>query len=157
MRKIWATIYRRDNILFSLALMSVFMMLHFTQSSDATELALILSCNPIGDVSGADSAHTSFSYSNPKKLLLGAIKFYQLFISTQDTPACNFIPSCSQFGAEAIRQFGVIRGILLTSDRLQRCNGMSVSRYQIDYKSGKFLDPVQLYSDIFREKGEADE
>jgi putative membrane protein insertion efficiency factor len=80
------------------------------------------------------------------------IRFYQLFISTQDEPVCNFMPSCSQFGIDSLREFGAIKGILLSSDRLQRCNGMSVPYYKIDYKSGKFIDPVQVYSELLGRK-----
>ena len=49
-----------------------------------------------------------------------------------------------------ISQFGVLRGILLTSDRLQRCNSMSISRYQRDHKSGRLVDPVRIYAEIIR-------
>jgi putative membrane protein insertion efficiency factor len=122
-------------------------------AQESTELAFILSCNPIGDVSGADGfcAHFDSSHASEIELFFtGAIRFYQLFISPQDMPSCNFVPSCSQFGAEAIRRLGILRGILLTSDRLQRCNSMSISRYQTDYKSGKLVDPVQIYAEILR-------
>ena len=85
-----------------------------------------------------------------RQLLKGAIRFYQLFISSQDMPVCNFVPSCSQFSAEAIERLGILRGILLTSDRLQRCNGMSRSRYQMDYVSGKLIDPIQIYCEMPR-------
>jgi len=146
-------------------------------AQESTELAFILSCNPIGDAPRVDRARAHFEpfhvrgikqippapfykggvrglslfpKGGIKLLLIGAIRFYQLFISPQDMPACNFVTSCSQFGAEAIRRLGVVRGILLTSDRLQRCNSMSVSRYHTDYKSGKFVDPVQVYVEMLR-------
>jgi putative membrane protein insertion efficiency factor len=122
-------------------------------AQEPTELAFILSCNPIQNVPGGDRVRAHFDLSHIpgiKLLLIGAIRFYQLFISPQDMPACNFVPSCSQFGAEAIRRLGILRGILLTSDRLQRCNSMSTSRYHTDYKSGKLVDPVRLYAEILR-------
>lgn len=125
-----------------------------SSAQGSTELAFILSCNPIRDVTRVDRARAHYNLPRApgiKLLLIGAIRFYQLFISPQDTPVCNFVPSCSQFGAEAIGRLGVLRGILLTSDRLQRCNGMSTSRYQIDYRSGKLVDPVQLYAEKGRD------
>mgnify|MGYP001065651841 CR=1 FL=1 len=115
------------------------------------ELSFILSCNPIQSIS--ERPHTRVDLSRVigiKPLLTGSIRFYQLFISTQDAPVCNFIPTCSQFGMESIKRLGVIRGILLTSDRLQRCNGMSTSHYQMDYKSMRLIDPVQLYLEILQ-------
>lgn len=116
-----------------------------------TELDFILSCNPIRDVPRAGRERFDLSgVSEVKMLLIGSIRFYQRFISTQDMPSCNFVPSCSQFGAESIGRLGIFRGILLTSDRLQRCNSMSISRYQRDHKSGKLIDPVQIYAEIIR-------
>ncbi len=115
----------------------------------STELEFILSCNPI---QGAPrQIHSRVSYTPEiKTLLLGAIRFYQRFISTQDGPSCTFVPSCSRFGAESIRRLGVVRGILLTSDRLQRCNSVSASRYQLDSRSGYLIDPVRIYEEILQ-------
>lgn len=113
-----------------------------------SELDFIISSNPLySDKIQKRTIHEG-SIFKPRNLLTGMIKFYQLFISTQDIPVCNFTPSCSQFGIEAIQRFGIIRGVLLTSDRLQRCNGMSISRYQIDHITGKLSDPVKLYSNL---------
>lgn len=122
-----------------------------SSSSSSTELEFIISCNPLQDVHRADNNDLAPLYTpGAKTLLRGAIRFYQKFISTQDMPSCNFTPSCSQFGVESIGRLGVLRGVLLTSDRLQRCNSMSTSRYQTDHKSGRLLDPVQLYCEILR-------
>jgi putative membrane protein insertion efficiency factor len=114
----------------------------YSLSDDKSELEFILSNNPMQDVPKIKQKHARIG------ILTGAIRFYQLFLSTQDIPVCNFTPTCSQFGIDSLRQFGAIRGILLTSDRLQRCNGMSAPYYKIDYKSGKFIDPVQIYADL---------
>ena len=75
------------------------------------------------------------------------IRVYQRLISSQDKPSCNFIPSCSQFGIEAVRECGIIRGGLLTFDRLQRCNGFGMSYYAIDGTTGLALDPLAIYTD----------
>lgn len=53
------------------------------------------------------------------------IKLYQQSFSQVQGDVCNFIPSCSHFGYEALHQFGIIKGLLLTSDRLQRCHPMA--------------------------------
>lgn len=118
----------------------------------ASELDFILSHNPIISQQVVNKQNTNASFFRPSVLLIGMIKFYQFFISTQDMPVCNFTPSCSQFGANSLREFGVLRGILLTSDRLQRCNGFSAPYYQIDYQSGKYIDPVQTYSYLLKPK-----
>ena len=121
-----------------------------SSAQESTELGFILSCNPIEIAPEAAKARVHLSTPGVKTLLVGAIRFYQLFISTQDAPSCNFVPSCSRFGVETIRRLGVIRGILLTSDRLQRCNSVSTSRYQIDHISGRLMDPAQFYQEMLK-------
>ncbi len=112
-----------------------------SSDSGTSELGFILTNNPIQDIPKTQK-HEHIG------ILTGMIRFYQLFISPQDKPVCNFTPSCSQFGIDALHKFGVIRGILLTSDRLQRCNGTSAPYYKTDYKTGKYVDPVQVYSEL---------
>lgn len=122
-------------------------------AQEPTEFEFILSCNPLDSAPEVACVRSRSDIAQPfgiELLLKGAIKFYQVFISSQDMPVCNFVPSCSQFGAEAISRLGVVRGILLTSDRLQRCNSVSTSRYQIDYNSGRLIDPIQTYCEMLR-------
>ena len=122
-------------------------------AQESTALEFVLSCNPLDSVPEGDQVRSRSDLTHPfgiESLLKGAIRFYQVFISSQDMPVCNFVPNCSQFSAEAISRLGVVRGILLTSDRLQRCNGVSTSRYQIDYNSGRLIDPIQMYCEMLR-------
>jgi uncharacterized protein len=61
----------------------------------------------------------------PSKLsaaMIGSIGFYKNFISPLLPPACRFVPTCSQYGVQAIKEFGPTRGAILTSWRLLRCN-----------------------------------
>lgn len=135
-------VIRKDFVYLICIFLALYFVLSCYSSDDgSSELGFILSSNPIQDVLKTQK-HTHIG------LLSGTIRFYQLFISTQDVPVCNFTPSCSQFGIDSLHKFGIIRGILLTSDRLQRCNGTSAPYYKIDYKSGKFIDPVQVYADL---------
>ena len=113
-----------------------------------TELDFILSCKVEKANSQVSPNNTPSNAPGVKSIFVGAIRFYQIFISSQDSSVCNFIPSCSQFGIESIKQFGIIKGIFLTSDRLQRCNSISTSRYQMDYIAGKLIDPVKIYDEI---------
>ncbi len=77
-----------------------------------------------------------------KMVLLGMLWFYQVFLSSQDGDHCGFTLSCSHFGQEALKQYGIIEGTLMTSDRLQRCNGFGRDYYPIDPVSDKAIDPV---------------
>jgi putative membrane protein insertion efficiency factor len=37
-------------------------------------------------------------------------------------PSCRFVPSCSQYGYEAIAKYGFIKGSLMAGWRIMRCN-----------------------------------
>ena len=60
-----------------------------------------------------------------KKILLGMIRFYQIYISPYKGTKCPYFPSCSQYGVEAIEKHGVLKGIFLTAWRILRCNPFS--------------------------------
>ncbi len=51
-----------------------------------------------------------------------AIRGYQLFVSPVLPPSCRFLPSCSEYAAEAIERHGALRGVGLALRRLARCN-----------------------------------
>ncbi len=53
---------------------------------------------------------------------LAAIRAYKLFISPLFAGSCRYLPSCSDYAAEAIQRFGVIRGTMLAAGRLARCH-----------------------------------
>jgi putative membrane protein insertion efficiency factor len=40
-------------------------------------------------------------------------------------PVCKYHPSCSQYSSLAYREFGIVRGTLMTAWRLLRCNPWS--------------------------------
>ena len=84
--------------------------------------------------------------SELKLAATGLIRLYQKFISSQDKPACNFHPTCSRFGMACIQEYGVLRGILLTADRLLRCNGSQAAHYHKDSVTGKYVDMVSDYA-----------
>jgi putative component of membrane protein insertase Oxa1/YidC/SpoIIIJ protein YidD len=86
--------------------------------------------------------------SEAKLLFSGLIRAYQIVLSSQDVSACNFVPSCSRFGSAALEQAGLLRGVLITSDRLQRCNGLPGIARHYEYlpSYGKFVDPIERYT-----------
>ena len=58
-------------------------------------------------------------------LMLKLIRGYQLTISPHMPPTCRYVPSCSEYGYEAIQRYGAIRGGWLATKRLLRCNPFS--------------------------------
>ena len=54
--------------------------------------------------------------------LLGAIRVYQRTLSKLLPPACRFVPSCSEYAAQAIERYGTARGCALAAGRLARCH-----------------------------------
>jgi len=59
--------------------------------------------------------------SNMRWFFIGLIRFYQRFISPIKPPTCRFYPSCSHYGLEAFRRFGVFKGGWLTIVRILKC------------------------------------
>jgi hypothetical protein len=56
-----------------------------------------------------------------KRVLVGAIHGYKRLISPLLPPACRFVPTCSEYAAEAIEKHGPLRGVFLAMRRIVRC------------------------------------
>ena len=57
-----------------------------------------------------------------KMLLLLLLRAYKLGISPFLGQNCRFYPSCSEYAAEAIREFGALKGGALATRRLCKCH-----------------------------------
>ena len=63
-----------------------------------------------------------------KYILIGMIRVYQMLpFSTHNS--CKYIPTCSNYGIEALKEYGCIKGSLMTIKRIIRCNPLSVGGY----------------------------
>ena len=67
---------------------------------------------------------------SPVKLLreafLAPVKLYRKYLSPlKPTPTCRFTPSCSQYAIDAVREWGIVLGTVLTLFRIVRCNPFS--------------------------------
>lgn len=63
-----------------------------------------------------------------KYILIGLIRTYQL-LPFKSHEKCKFIPTCSNYGIEAIKEYGSIKGLILTIKRIIRCNPFSKGGY----------------------------
>ncbi|MFC2111155.1 membrane protein insertion efficiency factor YidD [Bacteroidota bacterium] len=62
---------------------------------------------------------------NPVSVVFTTLMFvYQKVISPQISADCMYEISCSNFGKLSIYEFGLVKGIFISSDRLTRCNTM---------------------------------
>jgi putative component of membrane protein insertase Oxa1/YidC/SpoIIIJ protein YidD len=85
---------------------------------------------------------------NPISLVLyGSLTFYQKVVSSQLATGCLYETSCSRFSRKALNEFGLVKGVFLTADRLSRCNRVSATTiHPIRIQpSGKVYDEVHLY------------
>jgi putative membrane protein insertion efficiency factor len=53
---------------------------------------------------------------------LTLIRIYQYFISPLMSASCRYYPTCSQYGAEAVKKYGGFKGGWLTLKRIASCN-----------------------------------
>ncbi|MBR4718232.1 MAG: membrane protein insertion efficiency factor YidD [Lentisphaeria bacterium] len=89
-----------------------------------------LRCKTAGSA-GASAPDAEKSRTDPGKtdsghfvreLVIFPVRLYQRWISPLLPPCCRFTPSCSQYMIEAVRVHGVLRGLMLGSWRILRCN-----------------------------------
>ena len=64
-----------------------------------------------------------------RTLAIAPIRLYQALISPALGSRCKYYPSCSEYGVQAIRRFGILRGLVLAGWRLLRCNPWSHGGY----------------------------
>ncbi len=57
-----------------------------------------------------------------KALLLTLLRGYKAILSPLLPPACRFVPTCSDYAAEAIERYGAFRGSAIAMWRLLRCH-----------------------------------
>jgi putative membrane protein insertion efficiency factor len=78
-------------------------------------------------------------------VVLAPIKAYQRFISPALPRRCKYHPTCSAYAVDAVREFGLVRGLVLAGWRLLRCNPFSHGGY----------DPVENQTVFKRHRREA--
>ncbi len=62
-------------------------------------------------------------------IIIGAIKFYRLFLSPLKPPSCRFVPTCSEYALTAIEKYGVARGSVMAIRRILRCHPFNPGGY----------------------------
>jgi uncharacterized protein len=60
-----------------------------------------------------------------RSLAVAPIRIYQKLVSPLFGARCKYYPSCSEYAAQAITKFGILRGLVLAGWRVLRCNPWS--------------------------------
>lgn len=63
------------------------------------------------------------------KAAISFLKGYKAVISPLIPPSCRYLPTCSEYGMDAYRKFGLGKGTVLTAWRLMRCNPFGGNGY----------------------------
>jgi len=94
----------------------------------------------------ADSLLSNPEISFIKKMGILPIATWQRMSYNSQLLNCQFYPSCSNYGAEAIKQYGLLKGGAIASDRIVRCNPFAFHYHlktnQSFFKDGRLMDPV---------------
>ena len=60
-----------------------------------------------------------------RRIATAPIRAYRRWLSPALPRRCRYEPTCSRYAVEAIREFGILRGLVLGAWRLLRCNPWS--------------------------------
>jgi putative membrane protein insertion efficiency factor len=61
-----------------------------------------------------------------RAIAVAPIRVYQRAISPALPRRCKYYPSCSEYAVQAVRSYGILRGLVLAAWRLLRCNPWSL-------------------------------
>jgi len=71
------------------------------------------------------------------KALIGLIKFYQLIISPLLGNNCRYLPTCSEYFIDCLKEFGFIKGCMMGTKRILSCHPIKM------LGGGSGFDPVK--------------
>lgn len=105
-----------------------------------------------------EKQHTSFTWVsshnillkyNPISLGFGALMYmYQSSISRHFSANCLYSPSCSRFSQQLISDYGLIKGVMLSADRIMRCNriaALDIPASAVDAQDKKVHETTDIY------------
>ena len=94
-----------------------------------------------------DTLITSTKVNVVQKIGLLPIAAWQRISYNSNYFNCQFYPSCSNYGASAIKKYGFIKGTIIGSDRITRCNPFAVYYHMelgrpFNDKDGRLIDSI---------------
>jgi len=81
------------------------------------------------------------------------ITLWQRISYNTDLLNCQFYPSCSNYGADAISKHGILRGGIIAAERITRCNPFAYNYHlelgkPFNEKDGRLIDPIKQQEHI---------
>tara|TARA_X000000368_G_C22720376_1_gene575072 strand:+ start:96 stop:347 length:252 start_codon:yes stop_codon:yes gene_type:complete len=71
------------------------------------------------------------------KILIKLIKVYQYLISPLFGNSCRYLPTCSEFSIDSLKEFGLSKGIFMSVKRILSCHPIKF------LGGGQGFDPVK--------------
>lgn len=82
-----------------------------------------------------------------RRVVVAPIRAYQRAVSPLFPARCKYHPTCSEYAAQAVESFGILRGSALAAWRLLRCNPWSHGGYDPVASQSLFRPPASRPSD----------
>jgi len=79
--------------------------------------------------SGGSPPAAAYPVRIARAMVLAPIVIYRRVLSPALPRRCKYEPTCSRYAVDAIREYGILRGLVLGVWRLLRCNPWSHGGY----------------------------
>ena len=70
-------------------------------------------------------------------IIIGLIKIYKLLTSPYIRPSCRYLPTCSEYFIDSLKEHGLFKGIFRGTKRILSCHPLKV------LGGGSGFDPVK--------------
>ena len=72
-----------------------------------------------------------------EKIIVALITLYQRFISPYVGQSCRYLPTCSEYSIDALKEYGFFKGLLISIKRILSCHPIKF------LGGGEGFDPVK--------------
>lgn len=73
------------------------------------------------------------------------VMLYRRFVSPcKASPTCRFTPTCSRYAVDAVTEWGIVVGTIMTAWRIMRCNPFSAGGYDPVPTKKEVADKLRL-------------
>ncbi|MCK5760694.1 MAG: membrane protein insertion efficiency factor YidD [Candidatus Delongbacteria bacterium] len=74
-----------------------------------------------------------------KNLIITLVRSYQKFLAPMKRSKCSFVPTCSNYTVESLKNYGAVKGSILGVWRVLRCNPFNRAYHDPPTNWGKKL------------------